>query len=75
VQQAFSSDRNPSLHLAIPALEALHKAWSSRLAWLKYSHFKIPLHTAIKKIEGYYAKTSDSDTYIMAMCKFICSPT
>jgi hypothetical protein len=28
-QQAFSSDNGPSLHLALPALEALHKAWTS----------------------------------------------
>ncbi|KAG1858324.1 hypothetical protein C8R48DRAFT_674367 [Suillus tomentosus] len=66
-QQAFLSDRNPSLHLAIPALKGLHKAWSLRLAQPKYSHFKIPLRAAIEKIKGYYAKTSDSDAYIMAM--------
>jgi hypothetical protein len=27
-QQAFSSNRGPTLHLAIPALETLHKSWS-----------------------------------------------
>ncbi|KIK95898.1 hypothetical protein PAXRUDRAFT_11157 [Paxillus rubicundulus Ve08.2h10] len=27
--QNFSSDAGPTLHLALPALEALHKAWDS----------------------------------------------
>ena len=30
VQHAFSSDRGTTLHLALPALEALHKAWTTR---------------------------------------------
>ncbi|KAN0118456.1 hypothetical protein V8E52_005186 [Russula decolorans] len=29
-QQAFSSEQASTLHLAIPALEALHRAWSTR---------------------------------------------
>jgi hypothetical protein len=68
-QQAFSSDRHPSLHLAIPALEALHKAWNSRLARPKYGHFKQPLQAAIDKITVYYEKTGGSDAYIIAMCE------
>lgn len=68
-QQAFSSNRNPSLHLAIPALEALHKAWSARLARLKYGHFKKPLQAAIDKIAAYYKKTGGADAYIIAMCE------
>ncbi|KAG2744583.1 hypothetical protein P692DRAFT_201808334 [Suillus brevipes Sb2] len=66
-QQAFSSNRNPSLHLAIPALEALHKAWSARLARLKYGHFKKLLQAAIDKIAAYYKKTGGADAYIIAM--------
>ena len=69
-QQAFSSDQNPSLHLAIPALEVLHKAWSSRLVRPKYYHFKAPLRAAIDKIVDYYEKTGDSDAYIIAMCEY-----
>jgi hypothetical protein len=73
-QQAFSSDQNPSLHLAIPALEALHKAWSSRLSRPKYYHFKAPLQAAIDKIVDYYEKTGDSDAYIIAMCEYSFEP-
>jgi len=36
-QQAFSSEHGSTLHLAIPALETLHKAWSSRAERPKYA--------------------------------------
>ena len=36
-QQAFSSDQASTLHLAIPALEALHRAWFSCAEGLKYN--------------------------------------
>ncbi|KAG1875394.1 hypothetical protein DFJ58DRAFT_721226 [Suillus subalutaceus] len=38
-QQSFSSDRGASLHLALPALEALHKAWLTHSKHPKYESF------------------------------------
>ncbi|OBZ65234.1 putative AC transposase [Grifola frondosa] len=67
VQQSFSSDQVPSLHLAIPTLEALHKAWSSRAERNKYRAFSLALHVAVAKIETYYNKTEDSDAYVVSM--------
>ncbi|OBZ74813.1 hypothetical protein A0H81_05682, partial [Grifola frondosa] len=67
VQQGFSSDQLPSLHLAIPALEALHKAWSSRAECEKYQVFSSALHIGVAKIEEYYNKTECSDAYIVSM--------
>ncbi|KIL54468.1 hypothetical protein M378DRAFT_92486, partial [Amanita muscaria Koide BX008] len=66
-QHAFSTDQGPMLHLALPALEALWKAWSSRLHREKYSDFKAGLRAGINKVTDYYEKTADSDAYIMAM--------
>lgn len=68
-QQAFSSDNVSTLHLAIPALEALYRAWSSRADRpnLKYSPFSPALHAACKKIDEYYEKTTASPAYIMSM--------
>ncbi|KAG2122898.1 uncharacterized protein EDB93DRAFT_1259217 [Suillus bovinus] len=53
-QQSFSSDRGPSLQQALPALEALHKAWSSRSANPRYKAFHIALNAAVEKIKQYY---------------------
>jgi len=66
-QQAFSSDQASTLHLAIPALEALHRAWSSRAGRPKYERFAPALEAACRKIEEYYEKTAESPAYIMAM--------
>jgi hypothetical protein len=66
-QQAFSSENGPTLHLALPALEALHNAWSSRAQKDKYSHFEIPLDSAVETIAEYYDKTSTSDAFVLSM--------
>ncbi len=69
-QQAFSSESGPSLHLALPALEALHNAWSSRARKDKYYRFETTLDVAVETIADYYDKTSTSDAFILSMCVF-----
>jgi hypothetical protein len=70
-QQAFSSDRAPSLFNAIPAIETLHAAWSSRAEKNKYHAFKPALDAATTKLNGYYQKTAESDAHILVMCSFV----
>jgi hypothetical protein len=69
-QQAFSSDSGTTLHLTIPVLETLYKAWSSCAAQVKYKRFAPALKAAAQKLEGYYEKTTESTSYIMTMCSF-----
>ncbi|KIK72807.1 hypothetical protein PAXRUDRAFT_179887 [Paxillus rubicundulus Ve08.2h10] len=66
-QQNFSSDASPSLHLALPALEALHKAWDSHSIQSKYMIFSTGLNAGVNKIVEYYGCTADLDAYTMAM--------
>ena len=66
-QQAFSADRSPSLHDALPAIEALHAAWSKRSVKEKYSPFGGALDAASAKLDEYYTKTAASDAHVMAM--------
>ena len=61
-----------TLHLAIPALEALHKAWSSRADRPKYARFADALNTACNKIDKYYEKTTESAAYLVAMSVSYC---
>lgn len=70
-QQAFSSDQGPTLHLALPALEALHQAWSSRSEKPKYAYFAPALKEAVAKLKEYYDKTAESEVYIFSMCKLL----
>jgi len=66
-QQAFSSVQTPTLFNAIPAIETLHAAWSSRANKYKYGAFKNALDAAATKLNGYYEKTAESDAHILAM--------
>jgi hypothetical protein len=52
----------------LPALEALHNAWSSQAQKDKYSHFEIPLDSAVETIAEYYDKTSTLDAFVLSMC-------
>jgi hypothetical protein len=73
-QQAFSTDQASTLHLAIPALEALHRAWTSRADHPKYKPFALALGAACSKIDDYYEKTAQSPAYIMSMSTFLTPP-
>ncbi|KIK36830.1 hypothetical protein CY34DRAFT_26215 [Suillus luteus UH-Slu-Lm8-n1] len=66
-QHLFFSEDGPSLYLALPALEALHSAWSLHLAQFKYIDFHQALDAAIDKISEYYTKSASSDAHIMAI--------
>ncbi|KAJ3978422.1 hypothetical protein F5890DRAFT_1548481, partial [Lentinula detonsa] len=55
-QQAFSSEKEPSLHIGIPALEALHRTWRMRSTRAKYSEFHLALEDGVAKVEEYYEK-------------------
>ena len=72
MQQAFSSDRATTLHCALPALEALHKAWTKQADRAKYFEFVPALNTSLAKIEEYYHRTAESDAYTFAMCSIPC---
>ena len=70
-QHSFSSDRGPAIHLAIPGLEALHKAWYLHANKAKYMDFWMGLEASVTKITKYYERSVDSDVYIMAMCMWL----
>ncbi|KAI0282706.1 hypothetical protein BC826DRAFT_1110620 [Russula brevipes] len=66
-QHAFSAAQTPTLFNAIPAIEALHMAWSSHANKLKYNSFKDALCATTAKLNEYYEKTADSDARILVM--------
>jgi hypothetical protein len=73
VPQAFSSKQGSTLHLVIPALEALYKAWSLHSERSKYVQFAPVLKDAAAKVDEYYEKTTHSAAYVLSMCTFIFS--
>ena len=59
--------KTPFLYNALPAIEALHSAWSIHAGKVKYAPFEEALGAAAAKLDGYYQKTADSDAHILAM--------
>ncbi|KIK78669.1 hypothetical protein PAXRUDRAFT_108336, partial [Paxillus rubicundulus Ve08.2h10] len=74
-QQSFSSDTGPSLHLALPALESLHKAWDSCSTQSKYEGFSLGLDAAVEKIGEYYEKSADSEAYTITNFILVLDPS
>lgn len=70
-QQAFSFDTQPTLHIALPALEALHKAWYSRSTREKYAPYAEALEAGTDKLSKYNELTAESNTYTFTMCKLL----
>ncbi|KIK90925.1 hypothetical protein PAXRUDRAFT_14071 [Paxillus rubicundulus Ve08.2h10] len=65
MQQSCSSDQGPTLQHALPALEALHKAWSTHSDSGRYEPFEDGLNAATDKFVEYYNHTADSDSYTL----------
>ena len=57
-QQAFSADKTPSLHNALPAIKILHASWRNKVEKAKYMPFKEALEAVTQKLNGYFKKNS-----------------
>lgn len=68
-QQSFSLDCGPAIHLTLPTLESLHKAWDTQSTKTDYINFWSGLEAGVQKIAKYYEKTAASDVYILVMRK------
>ncbi|KZT06852.1 hATC-domain-containing protein, partial [Laetiporus sulphureus 93-53] len=66
-QQRFSSEHEPALHLALPALEDLHACWTERLQNDQYEYFEAGLQSGLDKISEYYDKTGHNDVYVFSI--------
>ncbi|KZS91374.1 hypothetical protein SISNIDRAFT_456638 [Sistotremastrum niveocremeum HHB9708] len=61
-QQAFSSDHNPSLYYAIPALERLHFPWNACLDNQKVKPYRNATEIGLDTVKEYYDRAADPDT-------------
>ncbi|PPQ76982.1 hypothetical protein CVT24_009477, partial [Panaeolus cyanescens] len=70
LKQAFSYENTPCLHTAIPALERLYHAWSSRASKDTYAPFAAALAAGADKINEYYVKTATSHAYTFSLSHY-----
>ncbi|KZS86732.1 hypothetical protein SISNIDRAFT_491693 [Sistotremastrum niveocremeum HHB9708] len=66
-QQAFSSDHNPSLYYAIPALEGLHFTWNACLDNQKLKPYRNATEIGLDTVKEYYDRAADPDTPLSAI--------
>jgi hypothetical protein len=66
-QNSLSYENGASMHLVIPALEGLRRAWMSKLSKDKYECFHPALVAAIEKLDFYLDKMRESDAHLVAM--------
>ena len=71
-QQAFSSERLPTLYNTIPALEKMYSKWEKLRETPEAEPFRPALDVALAKVNEYYEKTAESDVHIMAMHMIFC---
>ncbi|KZT35684.1 hypothetical protein SISSUDRAFT_136651 [Sistotremastrum suecicum HHB10207 ss-3] len=64
---AFSSDNNPSLHYATPALEGLHCPWNACLDNQKLQPYRNAIEIGLDTVKEYYDRAADPDTPLFAI--------
>ncbi|KAG2754229.1 hypothetical protein P692DRAFT_201667915, partial [Suillus brevipes Sb2] len=63
----FSSETQPTLWCAIPAIEELQTAWEMKLNLPKYEIYKDAIQAGLDKIGKYYRKFDDKPVYVLAL--------
>ncbi|KAG2031881.1 hypothetical protein BDR03DRAFT_875011 [Suillus americanus] len=66
-QQYFSSEQQPTLWHAIPAIEKLQTAWEMKNELLQFALYKEAIQKGLAKIRKYYSKLDDKPVYVLAL--------
>ena len=70
VQQYFSSEKEPTLWRALPALEELQTAWEKRRDDPKYALYEDALSAGLDKLKKYYFWLDEKPSLVLALGKF-----
>jgi hypothetical protein len=69
IQQYFSSEKQPTLWRALPALEELQTAWEKKRDSQRYSLYKEALTKGLDKLEKYYSRLDEKPSFILGLGK------
>ncbi|KAF8987803.1 hypothetical protein BDZ89DRAFT_974977, partial [Hymenopellis radicata] len=67
IQQLFSSQRFPTMYLAIPAIEDLQHAWEKKLENAKFAPYHDAIQAGLDKIGKYYTMFDSKPAYILGL--------
>jgi hypothetical protein len=66
MQQRFSTERQPTLWDAIPAIEELQTSWETKASLSKFVAYREAIEDGIAKLRKYYNRFDDKWTFIMS---------
>ena len=69
IQQYFSSEKEPTLWRALPALEELQSAWEKKQDTPKYYLYKDALVDGLEKVGKYYSRLDEKPSFVLALGK------
>jgi hypothetical protein len=69
IQQYFSSEKEPTLWRALPALKELQTAWEKKRDNQKYTLYKAALVDRLNKIGKYYSRLDKKPSFVLALGK------
>ncbi|KAG1739814.1 uncharacterized protein EDB91DRAFT_1037218, partial [Suillus paluster] len=67
IQQYFSSEKQPTLWHAIPAIKELQTAWGVKHDLPKYEMYKGAIQKGLDKLGKYYKKFDNKPVYVLAL--------
>jgi len=73
IQQYFSSEKEPTLWCALPALEELQTAWEKKCDNQKYTLYKAALTDRLNKIGKYYSRLDEKPSFVLVLGKILIS--
>lgn len=75
IQQYFSSEKQPTLWRALPALEELQSMWEKKHDNPKYALYKDALTDGLEKLQKYYSRLDKKPSFVLALGKLSCPTT
>ena len=67
IQQYFSSEKQPTLWRALPALEELQTAWEKKSDSPRFALYKDTLNHGLKKLKKYYSRLDEKPSFVLAL--------
>lgn len=73
IQELFSSEQQPTLWRALPALEELQTAWEDKRKLERFALYDDAIDAGLSKLRKYYSRIDTKPVFVLALGKFLCS--
>jgi hypothetical protein len=71
IQQLFSSEQQPTLWRALPALEELQTAWEDKKKLERFALYEDAIDAGLSKLQKYYSRIDTKPVFVLALGAFL----